>query len=279
MSLLIGDNFNYQGQKPNFERDSFETLAAMKAYPETSIDDGHISYCKEDGKNYQYKYANSVDVTTGKWRECIFGEDVYSIESYNFIVSTNRKESLTEEQYNNLKNAIESNKIIIGKIDSEQKVVYNYIKVNVELIKLIASYYSSGDNMYRVVIEIYNDYTYNYGNYTIYAIPRDGTENQVLTKTGNGESQYAWVNLPEVDALPEGGTTGQVLKKTSSGVEWANDNDTTYNKATQQADGLMSKEDKTKLDNLTGAYVQILTQTAYEGLEEKDNQTVYFIKG
>ena len=61
-------------------------------------------------------------------------------------------------------------------------------------------------------------------------------------------------------------------------VPWT-DNNTTYNKAIQQTDDLMSKEDKTKLDNLTGAYVQILTQTAYEGLEEKDNQTIYFIKG
>lgn len=52
------------------------------------------------------------------------------------------------------------------------------------------------------------------------------------------------------DSLPEGGTTGQVLKKTASGVEWSTDNNTTYKKVTQQTDGLMSKEDKTKLDNI-----------------------------
>lgn len=69
MALRIGDNFNYQGQKPNFERDCFDTLAAMKAYPETSIDEGHLSYCKEDGKRYEFKSSNIVDPTTGKWRE------------------------------------------------------------------------------------------------------------------------------------------------------------------------------------------------------------------
>lgn len=69
MALRIGDNFNYQGQKPNFERDCFDTLAAMKAYPETSIDEGHLSYCKEDGKRYEFKSSNTVDPTTGKWRE------------------------------------------------------------------------------------------------------------------------------------------------------------------------------------------------------------------
>lgn len=53
---------------PNFERDSFETKTAMKAFDENSIDEGHLSYCKEDGNIYQYKSANTVDATTGRWR-------------------------------------------------------------------------------------------------------------------------------------------------------------------------------------------------------------------
>ncbi|MDY5335598.1 MAG: hypothetical protein SPG97_02445, partial [Bacilli bacterium] len=32
------------------------------------IDEGHLSYCKEDGNIYQYKSANTVDATTGRWR-------------------------------------------------------------------------------------------------------------------------------------------------------------------------------------------------------------------
>ena len=51
--LGIGDNFDYQGKKPNFARDCFSTLEKMKSYPETSIDPGHISFCGEDGKLYQ----------------------------------------------------------------------------------------------------------------------------------------------------------------------------------------------------------------------------------
>lgn len=175
MSLLIGDNFNYQGQKPNFERDSFETLAAMKAYPETSIDDGHLSYCKENGKHYEYKSSNSIDPTTGKWREFKSGGGIEQVPV------------ATDDAVGGFK----------------------------------TGYKSAGKN---------------------YAVQVD-------------ENEKGYVNVP-----------------------WT-DTNTTYNKATQQTDGLMSKEDKTKLDNLSGAYVQILTQTAYEGLEEKDNQTVYFIKG
>ena len=46
----------------------------MKAFDENSIDEGHLSYCKEDGKVYQYKHTNAVDATTGRWR--IFNTDI-----------------------------------------------------------------------------------------------------------------------------------------------------------------------------------------------------------
>ena len=68
MAIKIGSNFAYNGKLPNFERDSFETKAAMKAFDENSIDEGHLSYCKEDGNIYQYKHTNTVDATTGRWR-------------------------------------------------------------------------------------------------------------------------------------------------------------------------------------------------------------------
>lgn len=74
MAIKIGSNFTFQGEQPNFERDRFATKAAMKAFPETSIDDGHLSYCVEDGNTYQFKSSNSVDTITGKWR--VFKADV-----------------------------------------------------------------------------------------------------------------------------------------------------------------------------------------------------------
>lgn len=74
MAIKIGANFAYNGKLANFERDSFETKAAMKAFNENNIDEGHLSYCKEDGKTYQYKSANSIDAVTGRWR--IFKTDI-----------------------------------------------------------------------------------------------------------------------------------------------------------------------------------------------------------
>lgn len=74
MAIKIGANLAYNGKLPNFERDSFKTKAAMKAFNENSIDEGHLSYCEEDGNIYQYKSANAVDDTTGRWR--IFKTDI-----------------------------------------------------------------------------------------------------------------------------------------------------------------------------------------------------------
>ena len=68
MAIIIGDNFNYQGKQSNFARDSFKTLAEMKAYPETSLDNGHRSFCIETKKYYEYLDSNSVDSTLGRWR-------------------------------------------------------------------------------------------------------------------------------------------------------------------------------------------------------------------
>nr|DAO50328.1 MAG TPA: hypothetical protein [Crassvirales sp.] len=59
-------------------------------------------------------------------------------------------------------------------------------------------------------------------------------------------------------------------------VPWSG---STYNNATQTSDGLMSKEDKTKLDGLTGVATKILSQSEYDSLTNKDENTVYFIKG
>ena len=67
--IQVADNFNYRGKKPNFDRDSFDTLQDMKNYSENSLDDGHISYCKETNKHYKFNSNNQSDSTTGKWVE------------------------------------------------------------------------------------------------------------------------------------------------------------------------------------------------------------------
>lgn len=69
MAINVASNFSYNGKLPLDARDQFKTFAEMKAFPETDVDEGHITMCLEDGKNYQFKASNAVDAKTGKWRE------------------------------------------------------------------------------------------------------------------------------------------------------------------------------------------------------------------
>ena len=69
MGLTIGSNFNYAAKNPLDSRDSFDTVLEMVSYPDTSLDEGHISYCKETNKHYKFLSTNEIDIRTGKWHE------------------------------------------------------------------------------------------------------------------------------------------------------------------------------------------------------------------
>lgn len=69
MSLVIWDNFSYQGRNPLDSRMLFDTIAAMKNYNENYLPDITLAFNKEDGKMYVFKRTNEVDEDTGKWRE------------------------------------------------------------------------------------------------------------------------------------------------------------------------------------------------------------------
>ena len=87
MGIIIGDNFNYQGKKFLDYRQQFLTLKDMREYPETSIPDGIITFCKQNKKHYFYDEDFSYDEETGKWR--IFsGEAVDSNGSLIWIGDT-----------------------------------------------------------------------------------------------------------------------------------------------------------------------------------------------
>lgn len=55
--------------------------------------------------------------------------------------------------------------------------------------------------------------------------------------------------------IPSGGQEGQILRWSSDGTAmWGNDSNTTYSEATENAAGLMSADDKKKLDDLVKDY-------------------------
>lgn len=69
MSVQYIDNLSYRGKKGNFERDHFSTLSEMRYFSDADIDEGHLAWCDETSKRYEWKSSNSVDGSTGRWRE------------------------------------------------------------------------------------------------------------------------------------------------------------------------------------------------------------------
>lgn len=77
------------------------------------------------------------------------------------------------------------------------------------------------------------------------------TEKQKLSGIANNANNYVHPTTSGNKHIPSGGSSGQILVWKADGeAQWGTDKDTTPAKATTGADGLMSKEDKTKLDGL-----------------------------
>lgn len=99
--IQVADNFNYRGKKPNFDRDSFDTLQDMKNYSENSLDDGHISYCKEGVSSY-----SNVIIGNTFNRQMIFDP------SDNYVVK-NRKDAGTLAPIFNISSTISNGTTLI----------------------------------------------------------------------------------------------------------------------------------------------------------------------
>ena len=80
--MKITENFEYIGTSQNFERDSYATLAEMKAVVDKRMPDIFTATCKETGKFYIYNKNNEVDETLGKWRELSIDGDDYVTKTY-----------------------------------------------------------------------------------------------------------------------------------------------------------------------------------------------------
>ena len=80
--MKITENFEYIGTSQNFERDSYATLAEMKAVVDKRMPDIFTATCKETGKFYIYNKNNEIDETLGKWRELSLDGDDYVTKTY-----------------------------------------------------------------------------------------------------------------------------------------------------------------------------------------------------
>lgn len=67
--IRINTGFELKSPIPLDSRSLFDTVLSMASFTESSLDEGHIAYCKETDKHYEFKSTNEVDTQLGKWRE------------------------------------------------------------------------------------------------------------------------------------------------------------------------------------------------------------------
>ena len=63
----IASNFILRSKLPNFERDQFETWKEMSEVNSQWMDEGHISYCKEDNKHYIFYSQDGNLKGSARW--------------------------------------------------------------------------------------------------------------------------------------------------------------------------------------------------------------------
>lgn len=97
MSINIGDNFKYLGKKFLDDRESFNTLAEMIQC--TDVPEGFVTFCKEDGKRYEYSEKVEFDPVTGNWREFKVGTDINEEVVENIV--NNKVENYVDNKVEN----------------------------------------------------------------------------------------------------------------------------------------------------------------------------------
>lgn len=115
MSINIGDNFKYLGKKFLDDRESFNTLAEMMQC--TDVPEGFVTFCKEDGKRYEYSEAVEVDPITGKWREFKVGTNIDQEVVQDIVV--NYVDNYFEENLGDIINDLDHDCTHVGEDEPE----------------------------------------------------------------------------------------------------------------------------------------------------------------
>lgn len=118
--MQLTENFSYIGRKQNFERDSYATLAEMKAVKAKLMPNIFHATCEETGKLYVYNKKNTDDEVLGKWREVSGTAEDSSAKGF-FINASGDLDNLTfDKMPAEVNTAIEQGNIVIVNVDSSK---------------------------------------------------------------------------------------------------------------------------------------------------------------
>ena len=251
--MKITENFTYIGTQQNFERDSYATLAEMKAVVDKRMPDIFTATCKETGKFYIYNKNNEADEALGKWREISIDSDKYVTKTYldaeiakkaDITSMPSKVSELTNDS--NYQTAEQVNSTVtteIAKVVANAPENFDTLK---EMSDWIAGHENDASTMNSAILD---------NKTAITALQTDKADKSEIPTTVSeltDSADYAKkTDIPTT--LPvNGGNADTVNNHTveSNVPADAVFTDTTYETVTQTEDGLMSAADKVKLDGV-----------------------------
>ena len=125
MSILLGDNFQYQAGKPLDGRLKYDTVAAMEAVADATMYDGCLAYCTATEKTYQWKSTNTVDETLGRWREFETGGGGSGTDENAYHVNDAVTTTLNDNDYFPLLNSTTPKRTLWSNIKAKLKAYFD----------------------------------------------------------------------------------------------------------------------------------------------------------
>ena len=251
--MKVTENFEYIGTSQNFERDSYLTLAEMKAVADKRMPDIFTATCKETGKFYIYNKNNEVDETLGKWREL-------SIDSADYVTKTYvdteiaKKADITSipSKVSELTNDsnYQTAEQISSTVTTEIAKVVADAPENFDTLKEMSDWIAGHENDASTMNSAISD------NKTAITALQSGKADKSEIPTTVAEltdsADYAKkTDIPT--SLPANGGNADTVNNHTVESNVPTDavfTDTTYKSVTQTEDGLMSAADKAKLDGV-----------------------------
>lgn len=155
MAISIADNFSYKGSKPLDARFQFSSVASMKDATTSDLYDGCWAYVTANKKYYSYDSSNTVDETTGKWREYSSGGGgSYTagdgIDITNNVIST---DNMSSEDMTDVVTPLPSVSVRRFKYSTDEQIVGEWIDGK-PLYEITYEYTNSGISSTTAIIDL-----------------------------------------------------------------------------------------------------------------------------
>lgn len=252
MAIKFTGNVEFKGKQAFEVRAEYATLVAMKSADERGLNDGLIAFNKETNKHYTFHGSNTVDNTTGKWRELLveaskveakIDEKIQAIPATDlsaYALKTEIKKTTVESS--GLTHTIKYGEEVVGTINVPKDLFIQNFEYVADQKKL------------KITV---NDAT----NSGVAKVTEVSVADFVQTYTASTGVELVGSNFQltsEYTALPAKVTTLEGKVATLEGKVVP---------VTTSTPGLMSAEDKTKLDGLSDYVLPEATDNVLGGIK------------